>query len=76
VRRTVLIAAGATAGLLALRTATKGRGPAVMETMMSRCWEMLPEEAPPVRMLHDLSTIREQNDRILRLLEQRMDSPS
>ncbi len=75
-KRTVLIAAGAIAGLLALHTATKGRGPAVMKTMMSRCWEMMPEEAPPVRMLHDLSIIREQNDRILRLLETRTDSSS
>jgi len=75
-RRTVLIAAGATAGILALRTATKGREPTVMETLMTRCWKMMPQDAPPVRMLHDLSTIREQNDRILQLLEQHADSPN
>jgi len=75
-RRTVLLAAGATAGILALRIATGDRGPAVMETLMARCWKMMPEDAPPVRMLHDLSAIREQNDRILQRLEQHADSPN
>jgi len=75
VKRTVLTATGAIAGLLALRKATEGRGPRVMETMMARCWEMMPDEAPPVRILQELSIIREQNDHILLLLEKRRDSP-
>lgn len=73
-KRNVLFAIGAPAGVLALREAAKGRGPRMMAAMMSRCLEA--DEAPPARMLHDLSAIREQNERILRLPEERTASPN
>ena len=75
-KRNALFAMAAIASVLALREATKGRGPRVMEAMMSRCLEMMPDEAPPARILHDLETIREQNERMLRLLEERTSSPN
>ncbi len=44
--------------------------------MASRFREMMPPEAPPAQMLRDLSVVRGQTDRILRLLEERRDGPN
>lgn len=48
-------------------------GPALGRRAMSKCHQMferMPEAFPPKRMMRSIEEIREQNDRILRHLEQ------
>lgn len=51
-------------------------GPALGKRAMRKCEEMfdrMPEEFPPKRMMHSIDEIREQNMRILHLLEEEHD---
>lgn len=75
-KRKALFAIAAMAGLLALRQVLKDQRPRMMETMASRLETMMPEGAPPARMLRELTAIREQTDRILHLLQEHPETPN
>lgn len=72
----VLIGAGlAAGGVLGARVL----GPKLRERGIRGCAEMfdrMPDEMPPKRIMRGIEDIREQNARILRLLEERDAGPS
>jgi hypothetical protein len=79
VKRLVVFAMLAAGVALVVQRITNQSDPAVREGMTAMCHRMMatmPESFPPNRMLADLAAIKEQNVRILEILEDHSDLES
>ena len=64
-KRMLIVGAAALGAAVVARRAVRGRGGFDFERMIER----MPDDAPPKWMFRNISVIRENTDRILRLLE-------